>query len=432
MKNWLKILLLAAIPVMLTWVAALVGGMDFQPFPDASDYLALSGNLLDGFERNTQVPDGWRTPGYPALLWCFSFAGSRAYLWLNSIALYLISVILLRRAVEWRLRSGALVLFLALSFGVTALAAAALSETVFVLFLLLNLDLLRRREYELSGMMLGIAALIRPAAVLLWMVELGYMAAVYRPTWRRALLFVVAANLLVVGWCVRNYVVFDHFAYTSHSGRYFYYYKVGGAISRSTGENFETVRDRLAATLPVTADEFAADTAAAREAWSWIDKNRGALFAASVADLPNFWLPDVTGLLERIGLAVGNRGTLDVLRRDGLASAVRHYFSGIPVAVAMVAALGVAVYGIMLILAGIGVLKLLLTKHWSALSAVLLLTGYFWLLPAGNLDWRFRMVVWPVLLLCAVYALGGRCCSGATPRAMPNRSDRPGAEAPEN
>ncbi|MDD4817724.1 MAG: hypothetical protein PHI85_07120 [Victivallaceae bacterium] len=433
MKMWLKILMLAAIPPALVWLAALAGGIGFQPFPDAADYLALGGNLLTGFERNTAVPPGWRTPGYPALLWCFSFAGAKAYLWVNTIALYLIAVLLLRRAAEWRLRCGLLILLLAFSCGTTALAASALSETVFVLFLLLNLDLLRRREYELSGMMLGVAVLIRPAAVLLWVLELGFMAAVYRPDWRRLALFALTANLLVVGWCVRNYVVFDHFAYTSHSGRYWYYYKVGSAISIRTGEDFETVRSRLSAELPAEADEFAVDQAASRAAVKWISDNRGDFLTASAADLPNFWMPDVTGLLERVGLSAGNRGTLSVLRRSGLSAAFRHYFAGAPAVLSVAAALGCAVYGVILLLVAGGVLRLLLARHWAVLCAVVLLTGYFWLLPAGNLDWRFRMVVWPVLLLCAVYATGRRHNAAATAlRGGESRNVRQDGAAPEN
>jgi hypothetical protein len=36
-----------------------------------------------------------------------------------------------------------------------------------------------------------------------------------------------------------------------------------------------------------------------------------------------------------------------------------------------------------------------------------LLLGYFWILPIGNLDWRFRMPVMPFLFILAVYGVSG-------------------------
>lgn len=414
-NSWLWALL----PTLAALAAALAGGAQYHPFPDSADYLALGGNFMSGFEYGTGIEPGWRTPGYPALLWLTGLvAGEYAYMAVNLAALYFFTVLMLHMAREFRISRIMVLALIAGSAGLLALAASALSEMPFLLFLTLNLELLRRREYLSSAAMLAVAAAIRPAAVLLWVPELLFALIALKPRmrWHRAVLFALAANLLVLVWCVRNQVVWGHFSYTSHEGNYVYFYKVGRAVAAANTESMDEARMRCAEELYRSMSErgenpldiFAANAAAKRESAKYIMDHPGRFAAAMLNDLPNFWMPDITALLERLRLTSGNRGTLDVLHREGPAAAARHYFAGYGWKMGATVILYCMWYFAATLLAAAGMFKLAAARHWKTLAAALLLLGYFWLLPAGNLDWRFRMAAQPVLILCAAYAVSRR------------------------
>ena len=59
-----------------------------------------------------------------------------------------------------------------------------------------------------------------------------------------------------------------------------------------------------------------------------IRENPGAYAKIHLKGCLGLWIPGATDVLEIAGLSRGNRGTLDVLHRDGLWAAVNHYFGG--------------------------------------------------------------------------------------------------------
>ncbi|MCK4983596.1 MAG: hypothetical protein KAS17_11765, partial [Victivallaceae bacterium] len=119
-----------------------------------------------------------------------------------------------------------------------------------------------------------------------------------------------------------------------------------------------------------------------------------------------FFMPDITPLFERLHIISGNRGTLDILRRKGLLAAFNHYFNNN--IGAMTATFVYLVFYFILFAAMIaGVIRLWIEKHYQKLVFGALLTGYFWILPIGNLDWRFRMPIMPLLFILAIYGAKG-------------------------
>ncbi|MEA4861859.1 MAG: hypothetical protein AB7F40_02615 [Victivallaceae bacterium] len=409
----------ALLPMAAALATAAYGGIGFQPFPDSADYLALGKNFMSGFERGTAVAPGWRAPGYPALLWFAGLAaGKYAYLAVNLVSLYFLTVLLLNMAQELKLNRAVVLALIAGSAGIPALAASALSEMPFMLFVMLNLELLRRREYLCSAAMLAMATAIRPAALLLWIPELLFALILLRPRmkWWKAVLFILTANLLVLVWCVRNQAIWGHFAYTSHEGHYIYFYKVASSMANAGGYSIDNARIICAAKLAQDmerrgeygGDIFSANAVAAQQSLDYIRDHKGDFFMTMLSDLQNFWLPDITPLLERLGITAGNRGTLDVLHSEGLGAAVRAYFGGANWKVATAVAVYCVWYLAFILLTAAGIIRMAMGRHWRMLAAVLLTISYFWLLPAGNLDWRFRMAVQPVLILCAAYAVSRR------------------------
>lgn len=402
---------MALIPIVLMLITAGVGGFGYQPFPDSGDYLVLGENFFSGFEQNTNVPAGWRTMGYPFLLAIFyKILGVYSYLAVNILALYFSTFILLIWCKRWRISSWLMLFFISTSAGWLALGASALSEIPFVFFLLLNLELLQRRAFLPAAIVLSIATMIRPAAMFLWVIELVVLYILYRPKWRTMVAFVVLANSLVMLWAVRNYAIYDHLAFTSHSGRYLLYYKVGSAVSANSDDlTFEDFRFACAEKL--TGDEFEQDKQAKAIAVEWIKDNPLKFAVATIKDLPRFFMPDFNAWLERTQLTVGNRGTLDVLRREGVIVAINHYFNDSNRALIIAVTLYTTLYGITLLLALYGAWQLYHTRNYRFLIIALLLISYFWLLPAGNLDYRFRVPIWWLFMLLATYGVSSRFCN---------------------
>ncbi len=396
---------MALIPVVLLLITAGVGGWSYQPFPDSSDYLALGKNFFNGFEQNTAVPAGWRTVGYPFLLAIFDkIMGIYSYLAVNVLALYFSTFILLVWCQRWRISAWVMLFFISTSASWLALGASAMSEIPFIFFLLLNLELLQRRAWLPAAIVLAIATMIRPAAMFLWVIELVVIYLFYRPKLRTVLAFVLLANSLVMLWSVRNYAIHNHLAFTSHSGRYLLYYKVGSAVSANNSElTFEAFRSACAEKL--TGDEFEQDDKAKEIAIKWIKAHPQEFIVATLKDLPRFFMPDLNAWLERTQLTVGNRGTLDVLRREGIVSAFKHYFSGASSTLMVTVVAYSLLYMLTLLLALYGVWQLYRTKNFRPLLVALLLIGYFWMLPAGNLDYRFRVPIWWLFMLLATFGV---------------------------
>ncbi|MDD3119366.1 MAG: hypothetical protein PHQ27_09320, partial [Victivallales bacterium] len=289
-----------------------------------------------------------------------------------------------------------LLLLLLLSPALLVGTSVALSEITFTFFLLAALSLLLRGRAPGAGLCLSAATMIRPAGIYLF-VPLGLWL-----LWRQrktvpVLMFIAAANILPLGWSWRNYVVTGYFTFTTMDGYYMLYYKAGGYLSWKENIPFPVMCDRLAAQLTATQP-----IERSREAYRLGRRLVGSEplpFAGWVVrDLPRFLMPDISPLLERLGWVSGNRGTLDVLRRQGIVAAGRHYFSGRPEAAAL-AVLYTVFYGFTWLLLPFGIWYFHCRRRYDILFLAGLCLGYFWLLPAGNLDWRFRIPVIPLLLL---------------------------------
>jgi hypothetical protein len=114
-----------------------------------------------------------------------------------------------------------------------------------------------------------------------------------------------------------------------------------------------------------------------------------------------FWLPGATEALEVLGYTSGNRGTLDVLHREGLIAATKHYFGDNTAAMTLA-----GVMAVILLVRYVGVALCALWRFrprrmraagWLCL--LLVLTA--WLLPGPANHPRFRVPVEPILSAAA-------------------------------
>ena len=194
---------------------------------DSLNYLLLSDNLANvgWFSRSTEVfsPEVFRTPGYPVFLSLFSLLGLESQYWvsLTQEILYLATAFLfyqgIRRLMDEDIARVTLV-FLLVEPGGLAYPKLVLSETLFVPFIIGAILLLgfyfRDRSWPqalMAGLLLGLATMVRPAAMYLPLL-FGVVMWLGAPRRPRAALHVgvmaVAFIAVLSPWLLRNYIHF--------------------------------------------------------------------------------------------------------------------------------------------------------------------------------------------------------------------------------
>ena len=233
------------------------------------------------------------------------------------------------------------------------------------------------------------------------------------------LAFAAVIVCCVTPWVARNAIVADYWGFSSFATDSIYLYSAAEVEARRQGVPVEDVRDQFncaegwdhclwdIATRPElsTAPCFLTSGGLARYRWA---KAREIIFAhpwqyAGIhlrGDVA-FWLPGATDALEVMGYTSGGKGTLDVLHRQGLVAAARHYFGGDTMAMVlagvMVGLLLVRYVGV--ILCGLWRLRGRTMMAGGWLCLLLVLTAC--LLPGPANHPRFRVPVEPILSVAA-------------------------------
>ena len=401
-----KIVLWSLLPLVSVIVLVIVSGVDVFPFPDTAEYIALSQSLAKDF---TFVSDNTylcrRVPGYPFLMMLFSFLGSYGFLMVNLLALFGISFFGIKLADKYNIKNSWLIpALICFSPGLITLSSVPLTEIIFAFFLILSVYLFVNDKFLYSGLALSAATFCRPAGIFLFIVFAGWML------WKRkkivlVLLLIAGANLLPAFWTARNYIKYGYPVYTNLSNFYLLHYKAGSFLSRKNNVSFDATRNEL--NKKITGDNiFEQSKSAGKLGRKILLENFWQFCLWAPRDMINFLMPDITPVFERMKIISGNRGTLDVLRRKGLWAAFNHYFNN-NIGAITATLLYLAFYCTLLAAIALGTVRLFLEKHYSKLIFGTILILYFWVLPIGNLDWRFRMPVMPLLFILAIYGING-------------------------
>jgi len=348
-----KVILLVAIVARAGLLAAVWNHQERVYAPDSRDYIELSTSLVqeDGFQRNGQ-PEIFRTPGYPLLLAAgATWKGSwwRAVL----IAQMVIDVALvhLTFVLGWMLvgeRAGLIAAALqAISPLAIASAARILSDSLysllFIVALLLVIHHMRAGRWWplLAGAaVMGAACYVRPVGLVMAAVfAVGLLASAGKGRWTRAGAFAGVVCLAVAPWVVRNAIAADYLGFSSFAGDSMYRFAAPEVIAATEGIPADQAREILKETDAIASrGQTPGQAAAARrgEALRIIGSHPCLYAEIHLKGDLGVLLPGATDILELTGLTEGNRGTIDVLHREGLAAAVRHYFGGNSLAIILV------------------------------------------------------------------------------------------------
>jgi len=216
----------------------------------------------------------------------------------------------------------------------------------------------------------------------------------------------------IAPWVVRNITVADYWGFSSFATDSLYWYSAAEIEARQQHTSFEVARLQFEYAEIEEQQKTATGAASALNTPGGLARWRFAKARRIIAEHPldfldihlrgdvAFWLPGAPDALEVLGYTSGNKGTLDVLHRQGLVAAAKHYFGdntpAMIIAAVMVAVLLIQYGGV--ILCGLWRLRLCMTAAgWLCL--LLVLTA--WLLPGAANGPRFRVPVEPILSAAA-------------------------------
>jgi 4-amino-4-deoxy-L-arabinose transferase-like glycosyltransferase len=313
--------------VWLLVIIALAAGWRFAylrhapPLPgggDAAEYDIIATRLLEhGVFRtpNHGLPHGEyavRTPGYPAFLAAAYWAGDHAFgskfallrpiqIALDLGTLLLVFALARRLAGRRRALVAALLYAAYPSFWWAASAAYTETLTVFLwaaalLFLTIGFELRRAREFVAAGILLGMAALIRPtgqAFALFLLVALIWAYGFRNTRWLwHFLAFAVTLAAVTTPWAARNSAIFHRrVGLSSFGGLNFWAGNYLPFHGRYRQASYPIVHRITAG----TSDEFQADHAMWQAGWrnirNYLAHRPGSYAALLWQKLHTFWSP---------------------------------------------------------------------------------------------------------------------------------------------
>jgi len=422
----LLILLVSLLPRVWLFVADL-NHQDRWFTPDSAGYRDLGRNLLHGrvFSQADKPPyflDFERVPVYPLFVaGVFAASGDRE--WAVVLAQILLSAatcwllyLTARRVVgeKWALAAA---LAQALSLSSIVACQFLLTETLFTFLLAVQLWLAFRykerggiRVLILAGVVLGLMTLCRPIS-LLWIIPQCFILLCETRVLFPRRLFHVALSVLIFAatvfpWYLRNRIQDGAWFLTTNTGYTLFMHNVAALEARRTGQSAEALR---AEWNRETEAEFAAHTdryRAAHEQNAYRVRRaralirRAPLLYARLHFQPYILLPNITAFFELIGQTQPHRGTLDVLNRQGLAAAARHYFGDRAWLVAFVAP-WIALLGLIYLGVCLGLARWLAQRRWIELLFFLAFAVYYLLLPGPVTLPRYREPAMPMMILTA-------------------------------
>ncbi len=308
------------------------------------------------------------------------------------------------------------------ALNITAIAAAPmlLSDSIFCLTAALQLYFFTR--YFINGRRIlylciavalaALASLIRPIGSL-WIVPCIFliMIIIKEPLKKRlahAMASVAIFAAILCPWMLRNSLAGAGFRIDTNIGDTLLYHNCAVLKARASNSSPEDIRQRM---ITETAQEILESPASFPDENSLVKhKLKKAKEIISTHPIqyaklhfnPMILAPDAPSFLELTGMTQSGRGTFDVLNREGILAAVRHYFGDKLWLLAFLAPL-LAIVGITYAGFAIQLFAWLLQRSWFMFFFFLAFIEYYILLPGPICMPRYHLPALP--LMCAMAAL---------------------------
>jgi 4-amino-4-deoxy-L-arabinose transferase-like glycosyltransferase len=321
---------------------------------DAREYVAAATSLATQhtFETNGR-PEIRRTPGYPLFLAVCGLTGPLGYGIAQLMGMLLdVLLVYLTYVLGARLVSATAGLWAAALQALSAVAIGnsvrILTDGVFALLITTVILLLARHFSDGKWWPVGLAAALTAAAIYVRpvgtiFVPIAVAALLFRP--RRLVNaggFVLVVGLLLAPWTVRNHVVAGYTGFSSISEWNLVFWEGAGVYAKSHAMSALQARGQLETLYqqrlqrehiePATAQAARVQGQMGREILLShpLTSVRVHLVTSLVSLLPGSW-----SLMEMLGITSGGRGTLSVLQTQGMVVAIKYYFAGNLLAMAL-------------------------------------------------------------------------------------------------
>ena len=390
---------------------------------DSPSYLKVADNLYqgNGYSNCPTAPyykDVLRTPTYPMLI-----AGTKIFMedirviFFLQLLLDLFTLIIIYR-IGTRLftRKAGLMggLLYAISIINVVMCAEVLAETSFVFLTVLSLYLVsEKQKYLLGGLALGLAVLCKPIGLYLVVLYALYILITNKGFKAMCLVF-FPFMILVGGWMLRNQSITNSLTISSISSYNLFAYNANMVLSHKSGTPESILRDdRIKEVYKQTKGELGDYSGH----YDYIDKfgsagkeiiieNLGLYVFLHLKNSINCLIPGVHYVLELYGKTEGKRGTMDVLRKEGLISATKAYFDNRWWSLVVMIP-WIFCWVTMLVTATLGGIKIMRRRKWE-LVVLLILPGLYFLFISGPAaEPRFGALIAPYFCLLGGYYLGG-------------------------
>ncbi len=213
-------------------------------FPDSFTYLTPARNLLHGlgFINNDGVIETLRTPGYPLLLAAFGLhvAPVIVFQHLLNVALAVAIYLLVIRRLGSRLIALTAAILFAIDTPTLHYANKILTETFFtaILFAVFVL-VVYARKLPLAGVLTGLLVLIRPVAIVYFIVVMLCLA-LRRVRMRTIAVYAALALVLPLSWQLRNLHHTGVFTISSIGGINLMAYRAAGVLAIEDDGDFDS------------------------------------------------------------------------------------------------------------------------------------------------------------------------------------------------
>jgi 4-amino-4-deoxy-L-arabinose transferase-like glycosyltransferase len=423
-----------AIRVLCAWPA--LQSPELLTRPDSATYYQPAQSLLEenagrwgapgamNIGPDSDLPAVQRPPGY---IYFLAVVGGRRGEPFNFIpaavagclvdALTVFLVALTGRALAgWRAGFWAAVLY-ALNLTALANAPLILADSLLgffcawqVFFLVRAWRTKRLRDFLFGAVFAALAALTKPVnlPVFLVLIPLVLAPVIFR-SWKKTAGAVLLTGLvfcaLLMPWMIRNQLVGAGFVLDRNSGLTARH-NTAAILARVNGRDIDTERAALEAeaeaAVPVSQETgvFSVFEKEMEQDHWYLARYRKAIFehpgAAAATHLFQVWilLPDLPDFLQNLGLRTGERGTLAVLRKDGVVAAFRHYMDG-SYAAAFLAMPFLLATGALYALTAAGVWICARRRKWAVLTLFAVFVLYYLAVPGPVLMPRYQIPALP-------------------------------------
>ena len=321
--------------------------------PDSYDYNTLAHSLLeDGQFVRAGSPEIFRTPGYPTFLaGIYALTGNSIHAviivqaFLDILLCYL--VFRLGRMLFSEAVGLVAAVIQAISPVMIAYCCRVLSETLFafliVSMLLLLLNKGANQQVKLifpAGVIMGIACLVRPVGLIAAIIIVIFLLVARR--FRSAIVFAVASAMIIMPWLARNYFKTGYRGFAGVADYNLFYYNARALMQSDRSIVISSTAQRLIEENPIresSPPDYARLNNPAflslcrSEGMKIICRHPGRYLLVHLRGMQNIFLPAATDVLEIAGLTTGMKGTLEVIRQEGLWAGVKHYFADKPWAI---------------------------------------------------------------------------------------------------